>query len=125
MSLRLETERKYETIFILDPDLEEGIAQSAIEKIKGIITQGNGEIHKAEDWGKRKLAYEVKKKSKGNYILLHFSGTPALLSELERNFRVMDAVIKFQSVRLDEREASTSEGGAPDDQSDEESGESA
>src|SRR4030067_2742817 len=102
--------RKYETIFILDPDLEEGAAQSAIEKIKGIITQGNGEILKVEDWGKRKLAYEVKKKSKGHYILIHFSGTPALLSELERNFRVMDAVIKFQSVRLDERLASASEG---------------
>jgi small subunit ribosomal protein S6 len=117
--------RKYETIFILDPDLEEGIAQSAIEKIKGIITQGSGEIHKTEDWGKRKLAYEVKKKSKGHYILIHFSGTPTLLSELERNFRVMDAVIKFQSVRLDERGASASEGGVPDDQPEEESGESA
>ncbi len=115
MSLRLETERKYETIFILDPDLEEGVAQSAIEKIKGIITQGNGEILKVEDWGKRKLAYEVKKKTKGHYTLIHFSGIPALLSELERNFRVMDAVIKFQSVRLDERSASASEGAAPDD----------
>lgn len=119
MSLRLETERKYETIFILDPDLEEAVAQSAIEKIKGIVTQGNGDILKVEDWGKRKLAYEVKKKSKGHYILLHFSGTPALLSELERNFRVMDAVIKFQSVRLDEKEASSSTGVVPDDQPEE------
>jgi small subunit ribosomal protein S6 len=125
MSLRLETERKYETIFILDPDLEEAIAQSAIEKIKGIITQGNGEILKVEDWGKRKLAYEVKKRSKGHYILLHFSGTPALLSELERNFRVMDAVIKFQSVRLDERGGLASAGAAPDDQPEETSEESA
>jgi small subunit ribosomal protein S6 len=116
MSLRLETERKYESIFILDPDLEEGSAQSAIEKIKGVITQGNGEILKVEDWGKRKLAYEVKKKSKGHYLLIHFSGTPALLSELERNYRVMDAVIKFQSIRLDERGVSGSAASAPDDQ---------
>ena len=94
--------RKYETIFILDPDLEEEQTQFTLEKVKGIITQTNGEILKVEDWGKRKLAYEVKKKPKGHYILIHFSGTPALLSELERNFRVMDAVIKFQSVRLDE-----------------------
>ncbi len=108
--------RKYETIFILDPDLEETVAQSAIEKIKGIITQSNGEILKLEDWGKRKLAYEVKKKSKGHYILLHFSGPPPLLSELERNFRVMDAVIKFQSVRLDEKRAVTSTEPIPDDQ---------
>jgi len=113
--------RKYESIFILDPDLEEEQAQTAIEKVKGIITQTNGEILKVEDWGKRKLAYDVKKKSKGHYILIHFSGTPALLSELERNFRVMDAVIKFQSVRLDERKASLSETPVPEEPQEEES----
>lgn len=95
--------RKYETIFILDPDLEDQDAQNVIEKVKGIITQGNGEIIRIEDWGKRKLAYKVKKKTRGHYILLHFSGQPALLNELERNFKVMDSVIKYQSVRLDER----------------------
>ena len=100
--------KRYETIFILDPDLEEETAQAAIEKIKGIITQLKGEILKDEDWGKRKLAYDVKKKSRGHYRLIEFSGSPALLSELERNFRVMDAVIKFQTVRLDERKESTS-----------------
>ena len=114
--------RKYETIFILDPDLEEEKAQAAIEKVKGIITQTNGEILKIEDWGKRKLAYEVKKKSKGHYVLIHFSGSPASLSELERNFRVMDAVIKFQSVRLDERQASFSEGPLPEEPPEGESG---
>ncbi len=117
MSLQLETERTYETIFILDPDLEEGSAQSAIEKIKGVITQGKGEILKVEDWGKRKLAYEVKKKSKGHYILIHFSGTPALLSELERNYRVMDAVIKFQSIRLGQKGDSASTASAPEERS--------
>jgi len=111
--------RKYETIFILDPDLEEEQTHSVIEKIKGIITQTNGEILKVEDWGKRKLAYEVKKKSKGHYFLIHFLGTAALLSELERNFRVMDTVIKFQSVRLGERQMS-SEGTIPEESSEEE-----
>jgi small subunit ribosomal protein S6 len=105
--------RKYESIFILDPDLEEDQAQATIEKAKGIITQGNGEILKVEDWGKRKLAYEVKKKNKGHYILLHFTGSPALLSELERNFRVMDAVIKYMSVRVDERKAAATETAPP------------
>ncbi len=112
--------RKYETIFILDPDLEEEQATSTIEKIKGIITQANGEILKLEDWGKRKLAYDVKKKSKGHYILIHFLGSPALLSELERNFRVMDAVIKFQSVRLGERQAASSESPIPEETPEEE-----
>ncbi len=95
--------KKYETIFILDPDLEDEKILAAVEKAKGIITQANGEILKVEDWGKRKLAYTVKKKPRGHYYLIHFSGSPALLAELERNFRVMDAVIKFQSVRLDEK----------------------
>lgn len=107
--------RKYETIFILNPDLEEEQTQSTLEKVKGIITQADGEILKIEDWGKRKLAYEVKKKSKGHYFLIHFSGTPALLSELERNFRVMDAIIKFQSVRLDERKSVSVSPPAPDE----------
>jgi small subunit ribosomal protein S6 len=107
--------RKYETIFIMDPDLEEEQAKSVVEKVKGIITQNAGEILKAEDWGKRKLAYDVKKKPKGHYILIHFSGSPALLSELERNFRVMDAVIKFQSVRLDEQLAARTESPLPED----------
>ena len=111
--------KKYETIFILNPDLDEEQTQSTIEKVKGIITQANGEIIKSEDWGKRKLAYLVKKKDKGHYILIHFSGSPALLSELERNFRVMDAVIKFQTVRLDERRAPISESPVPEEPAEE------
>jgi small subunit ribosomal protein S6 len=107
--------QKYETIYIMDPDLEEAQAQATIEKIKGIITQNSGEIIKVEDWGKRKLAYDVKKKPRGHYILTTFSGSPALLSELHRNFRVMDAVIKFQSVRLDERLQSADKPSVPEE----------
>ena len=107
--------KNYETIFIMDPDLEESQALATIEKLKGIITQGQGEIIKVEDWGKRKLAYDVKKKSRGHYILTTFSGSPALLSELHRNFRVMDAVIKFQSVRLDEKQDTSAKTFVPEE----------
>ena len=55
--------KKYETIFILDPDLEDEKILAAVEKIKGIITQANGEILKVEDWGKRKLAYHRQKET--------------------------------------------------------------
>ena len=109
----------YESIFIMDPDLEEAQAQATIEKVKGIITQNNGEIVKVEDWGKRKLAYDVKKKPRGHYILTTFSGSPALLSELHRNFRVMDAVIKFQSVRLDERLEAAATSSVPEEPAEE------
>jgi small subunit ribosomal protein S6 len=107
--------KKYETIFILDPDLDDEKILAVVEKIKGIITQASGEIIKIEDWGKRKLAYLVKKKPRGHYHLIHFSGPPALLAELERNFRVMDAVIKFQSVRLDEKQDSSAKTFVPEE----------
>lgn len=107
--------RKYETILILDPDLEEEQGNATLEKIKGIISQTDGEIIKVEDWGKRKLAYEVKKKSRGHYILIHFIGSPTLLVELERNCRVMDAVLKFQTIRLDGRQASSLESSIQDE----------
>ena len=108
--------KKYETIFIMDPDLDDEQTQAAIEKIKGIITQVEGaELLKMEDWGMRRLSYDILKKSRGRYILIHFSGTPALLSELHRNFRVMDAVIKFQSVRLDERKEVSTKPPPPDE----------
>ena len=117
--------KKYETIFILDPDLEDEKILSVVEKIKGIITQTQGEIIKVEDWGKRKLAYTVKKKLRGHYYLIHFSGSPALVAELERNFRVMDAVIKFQSVRLDEKHDSSSKTFVPEEPPEAESPEEA
>jgi small subunit ribosomal protein S6 len=99
---------RYETIFIIDPDLAEEQAQAAVEKIKGIISQtAEAELLKVDDWGIRRLAYRVKKKQRGHFVLAHFSGPPTLLSELHRNFRVMDAVIKFQSVRLDEQQESS------------------
>jgi small subunit ribosomal protein S6 len=113
--------RKYESIFILDADLEEEQTQSVIEKVKGIVSQNSGETLKVEDWGKRKLAYQVRKKPRGHYFLIHFMGSPILVSELERNFRVMDAVIKFQTVRLDESHVASSEVQIPEEPIGEES----
>ena len=95
--------RKYETIFILNPDLSEEDSKGVIDKVRGIIQSLQGEVLRIEEWGKRKLAYEIKKMSKGLFVLLHFLGTAELLSELERNLRLMDAVLKYQTVRLDEK----------------------
>jgi small subunit ribosomal protein S6 len=113
---------RYESIFIIDPDLPEDQAQASVEKIKGIISQTAGaEPLKVDDWGIRRLAYRVKKKLRGHFVLAHFSGPPTLLSELHRNFRVMDAVIKFQSVRLDEQQESSLKA-PPEELPEEESG---
>jgi small subunit ribosomal protein S6 len=95
--------RKYETIFITHPDLTEEDSKGLVEKVKGIIESLQGEVLKIEEWGKRKLAYEIRKMSRGDFVLLHFLGTAPMLVELERNLRLMDGVLKYQTVRLDEK----------------------
>jgi small subunit ribosomal protein S6 len=96
--------RKYETIFIVNPDLSEDDRKDLIEKVKGIIDSHQGETLKVDEWGTRKLAYEVKKMSKGHYVLLHYVGGSPVIKELERNLRLMDGVLKYQTVRLDAKD---------------------
>ena len=96
--------RKYETIFIVNPDLNEDDRKDLIEKVKAIIDSHQGETLKVDEWGIRKLAYEVKKMSKGHYVLLHYLGGSPVLKELERNLRLMDDVLKYQTVRLDAKD---------------------
>lgn len=99
--------RKYETIFIINPELTEEDTKAVIEKARGIIQSHRGEVLKIDEWGNRKFAYEIKKMSKGYYVLLHFAGNSDVLSELERNFHLMDAVLKYQTVRLGPKEEKT------------------
>jgi small subunit ribosomal protein S6 len=95
--------RKYETIFITHPDLTDEDRKGLIEKVKGIIESLQGEVLKIEEWGKKKLAYEIRRMSRGDFVLLYFLGTAPMLVELERNLRLMDGVLKYQTVRLDEK----------------------
>jgi small subunit ribosomal protein S6 len=95
--------RKYETIFIAHPDLGEDEVKGLIEKTRGIIESLNGQLIKVEDWGRRKLAYKVKKVTKGYYVLVRFLGSGEVLAEIERNLRLWDSVLKYQSVKLDEK----------------------
>lgn len=91
----------YETIFIVKPSLNDEEVSKTIEKIKGIIQRGGGEVVVAENWGKKKLAYEVRKEKKGTYIIVHFKGTGATVSELERNYRLDESIIKFISIKIE------------------------
>jgi len=92
----------YESIFILKPTLNEEDVQKTIAKLEGIVRQG-GELIATENWGKKKLAYEVMKEKKGIYVLLRFRGKGDLITELERNYRFDDNVIKFLTVKLDKK----------------------
>lgn len=92
----------YESIFILKPTLNDEDVQKAIGKLEGIVKQG-GELIATENWGKKRLAYEVMKEKKGIYVLLRFRGKGDLITELERNYRFDDNVIKFLTVKLDKK----------------------
>src|SRR3989338_5259579 len=92
----------YESIFILKPTLNEEDVQKAIGKMEGIVKQ-NGELIATENWGKKKLAYEVMKEKRVIYVLLRFLGKGDLVSELERNYRIDDNVVKFLTVKLDKK----------------------
>ncbi len=90
----------YEKVLIIDPNLEDSAVEETIEKIKDVIIKGGGEIFKTENWGRRKLAYELNKHQKGNYIILHFKSPPATIAKLERFCRVADSILKWMVIRL-------------------------
>lgn len=95
--------RIYEELFILRPDAAEEEINALLDQLKPIITSGGGTIDKEERWGVRRLAYRVEKRHEGFYILLQFSAPPETVKELERRLRVSDMVLKFLTVRIDER----------------------
>ena len=86
--------RKYETIFILHPTLDEEAVKANVEKFKGVIENGGGTIENVDSWGKRKLAYEINKVNEGYYTLINFSAEPELPKELYRIFRITDTVVR-------------------------------
>jgi small subunit ribosomal protein S6 len=94
--------RNYEIMFIVNPNA----AEEEIDKINGqveaIVTSGGGKIDKIEKMGKRRLAYEVDKHREGHYVLFVISANGDIVKECERRLRVMDAVIKYITVRTDE-----------------------
>ena len=93
----------YESIFILRSSLGDEEAEAVIEKMKSVLTKHGATIVKAENWGKKKLAYEIKHDRRGTYILLQFeSAQENIVSELERLYRLEDSVIKFLTVRVEE-----------------------
>jgi small subunit ribosomal protein S6 len=90
----------YEKIIIIDPNLDDAAADETVGKIKDVIASQGGEILKTENWGRRKLAYELNKHQKGNYILLLFKAPPSTIAAIEKLCKITDTVIKFMVVKL-------------------------
>jgi len=92
--------RKYETIFILDPDVKDQARTDLFDRVKNIIARENGILLDFDEWGNKKLAYEIKKKLRGFYVCITYGGTGPLIKEFERNLRLSDDVLKFMTLLL-------------------------
>jgi small subunit ribosomal protein S6 len=95
--------RIYEELFIVRPDATDEEVDPLIEQLKTVITQSKGTLDKTDKWGVRKLAYRVMKYNEAQYILLTFTAEANVVKELERRLRVSDLVLKFLTVRIDEK----------------------
>lgn len=92
---------KYESVIIINPNVDEEGIKSLIQRFTTIINN-DGKLEKADELGKRKLAYEINKNKEGYYVVLYFEANATLISELERNYRITDEVIKFMTVKVEE-----------------------
>jgi len=97
---------KYESVVIINPNLENEAMQALIKKFSDLINT-DGKVETVQELGKKKLAYEIKKHKEAFYIILHFEANPDVLTELERIYRISDDVIKFIIVKKDEKEIKT------------------
>jgi small subunit ribosomal protein S6 len=93
--------RRYETIFILRPDLGESIQKEAIRRFEGIVRASAGEMIETDEWGFRELAYSIKGEHRGFYVRLDYGGNGATMNEVERNLKLSDNVLRYLSVVVD------------------------
>lgn len=92
--------RRYETIYILRPSLGEEEISTIINSTNSIITEEGGTIIDLNRWGMKKLAYLIKKEFQGYYVFCDYAGTPSAVAEIERKFRIDDAVLKYMTVKV-------------------------
>lgn len=94
--------RKYEVTYIAHPDLDAEAFKQLNDQVQEWITAGGGKVDKADVWGKRKLAFQIKKQGEGQYVLLHTHMDASFCIQLERQFRLQESVIRFLIVAVDE-----------------------
>ena len=91
--------KEYETIYILRPDVDADTADKVQGRVAEVVARDDGKLVKVEAWGRRKLAYPVAKQKKGVYVYVKYIGRGGLVAELERNLKLQDAVLKFQTIQ--------------------------
>ncbi len=96
--------RPYQSVLILKPDFDEPQIDESLVKITGLIESHGGAVLKVDKWGKKRLAYKVKKNRFGNYLNIYHTCENEQLSSLEAKYKLYDAIIKFMVLRLDDKE---------------------
>ena len=94
--------REYETIYILRPNVDNDVAEKVVDRARDVIARLDGTLTKLDNWGKRRLAYPIQKNHRGIFVYLKYVGYGDLVAELERNLRLLDEVVRFQTVLLAE-----------------------
>ena len=93
---------KYELALVVNAKIEDDARTAAVEKAKEYITRFGGTVTEVEDWGKKRLAYEVQKMREGFYYFIQFEAEPSVPAQIEQNVRIMDNVLRFLCVKKDE-----------------------
>jgi len=93
---------RYETLFIVHPELAEAQVRETVERIRRLIEGMGGEVAELQDWGMRDLAYPIQKQPRGIYVLAQYTARPDIVKELERSMKLSDEVLRFISVRMPE-----------------------
>ena len=103
MPLRAQVFRHYETVVLMHPDTPTVGQDSAKTRMSGVIESAGGKIARWETWGKRRLAFEVQKQNKAHYHYVNFVAPQMTVAELERNLRIMEPILMFQTVKLEDQ----------------------
>ncbi|MBW7889351.1 MAG: 30S ribosomal protein S6 [Bacteroidetes bacterium] len=93
----------YETVFIVNATLEDPQIEAIIDKMKDFLTKNNAEIQSVEKWGRRRLAYPIKKKNNGFYVLFEFKAAGDIIAKLERQYQLEEQIIRYLTVMLDKK----------------------
>lgn len=95
--------RAYELMVIIDPDVEERSIDPTLEKFLNVVRNGGGTVDKVDIWGRRRLAYEIQKKTEGIYAVVNFTATPAVAAELDRQLSLNETIMRTKIIRPEEQ----------------------
>ena len=98
--------RAYELMVIIDPDVEERTVEPTLEKFLNVVRNGEGTVDKVDIWGRRRWAYDMKKKSEGIYAVVNFTATPAIAAELDRQLGLNETIMRTKIIRPEEQKVS-------------------